>query len=116
MVDFDRMCLRILRYIRRKNGATEGALRDKFGDEANSFFLIDLTREMYLLAQDNKGNFVTFQDGNFSTAFDFTYFITPKTRELMEKRSFDFWKWVIPTLISTTALVISALALITTKL
>jgi hypothetical protein len=114
MLVFDNKTLRILKYIHRhtKNGLSWEALQKKFGeDEANIFLLEQLNKEMYILTKNTQGEWIDFNEPEFGLESQFVSFATPKTNDIIERTRFDFWKWMIPTLISVAALLISIIAL-----
>jgi hypothetical protein len=110
LIYFDGKTLSILWCIKRSRdkGITWGELRKKYGeDNANPFLLETMSKELYTVTKDQKGEWINEWNG---TIYDsFRSFCTPKGNEILEKRLFDFWKWIIPTLISIVALVISCL-------
>lgn len=112
MIYFDKKTLSILRYIKRKKdkGATWGELQKKFGeDHADILLLQHFSEDLYTLTKDGDGNWIDFKKWS-PVSGKFRSFCTTKGNEFIERRSFDFWKWVIPTLISVTALVVSVLS------
>ena len=116
MIHFDRRTRSILRFINHRGdkGVSWGLLEKRFGeDDANAYLLESLSVELYTVTKDGTGNWIHFDD-KFSQVIDsgFVSFCTPKGRELLERMSFDFWKWIIPTLISIVALVISCISLL----
>lgn len=115
-IHFDRKTLSILRYIynRKNRGATWGQLKKKFGDDvANEYLLLALSKELYTCTKSPSGRWLPMQDG-WGGPFldDFCSYCTPKGNEFLERRLFDFWKWIIPTLISVAALCISCIGLL----
>ena len=114
MVVFDKKTLRILKYIRNhnKHGVTWTKLQKKFGeDDANIFLLEALNKELYVVTKNTEGQWIDFNQQQFYMDSKFVSFATPKANEMIERKCFDFWKWIIPTLISVVALLISILAL-----
>lgn len=115
MIYFDRKTLGILWLINRSGdkGITWGKIQKRFGDSASFQLLEDLTVELYTATQNERGTWTCF-DANFGPhrSWEFRSYSLPKGRELLERRLFDFWKWVIPTLISVTALAISSIGLL----
>lgn len=114
MIYFDRKTLKILSYIRRrgKKGATWDKLQQKFGnDAANPYLLESLSSELYTVTKDQTGKWISFdRDWDHVIHGSFRSYCTPKGKELLERRSFDFWKFIIPTVISVVALVVSFIA------
>lgn len=114
MVVFDKKTLGILKYIhnRSKNGVTWATLQKKFGeDDANIFLLEALNKEQYLVTKDIEGQWIDFDQPQLIMDSRFVSFATPKANEMIERKYYDFWKWMIPTVISVVALLISILAL-----
>ena len=72
--------------------------------------LESLTMEKYIVTQNEKGEWVDFDDLGGHLSENFRSYCSPRGNELLEKRVFDFWKWVIPTIISTLALIVSVLS------
>ena len=115
MIHFDQKTLGILRLINRRGdqGATWGLVMKRFNKDATMWLLESLTVEGYTVSKTARGDWIKF-DGNFGThrGADFVSYSTPQGRELLERMSFDFWKWIVPTLISIAALTISCIGLL----
>lgn len=115
MIHFDRRTLGILRLINRRGdrGATWGLVMKRFKKDASFELLETLTVELYIVSKNERGDWIVF-NGNFGThrSADFVSYSTPKGRELLERMAFDFWKWIVPTLISVAALAISCIGLL----
>jgi hypothetical protein len=87
-------------------------LQKKFGeDDADTFLLEALNKEQYLLTKDTEGQWIDFNQSQLIMDSRFVSFATPKANEIIERKHHDFWKWIIPMLISVAALFISILAL-----
>lgn len=115
MVYFDRKTLRILRHINScgDKGITWEKLREKFGeDDANIFLLEDLSKEHYTVTKDQNGKWVDFSYSSGVFYSTFRSYCSPKGKQLLETRSFDFWKWIIPTIISVIALALSLISVL----
>lgn len=115
MIDFDRKTLAILRCIKhsRGKGVSWGTLQKRYGeDAANPFLLEDMSKELYTATKDCDGKWINFEEWDRVSDYRFRSYSTPKGNELIERRCFDFWKWIIPTLISVVALVISFIGLL----
>ena len=114
MIHFDRKTLAVLRYISRhgERGVSWQQLRRRFGEDcANPFLLETLSRELYTVTRGHCREWLSFDASWDKIVYDdFMSFCTPKGSELLEARSFNFWKWVIPTLISVSALIVSVIA------
>ena len=112
---FDRKTLSLLKCIKRSGdrGVTWEMLRKKFGtDRACDEMLMHLSLAMYTASKTDKGEWADFLTYDCVPNDEFRSVVTPKGHELLERRSFDFWKWIIPTLISVIALAFSVLSLI----
>ena len=104
-----RKIVRLLWYIRLHKDCTEEQLLQKFGYDSGSYILINLCLTDYLLAIRPDNSYTNFKDGNFVTAYNYRYWLTPKGEEYLDNRFDRLWQWSIPTLISVAALVVSAL-------
>ena len=115
MIYFDKENLAVMKYIykRRKHGARFGKLRKRFDDEIITPELFTLLcREDYTVIKDSDNHFVHISDlGKLIYTDELVIYPTPKANRMIEQECFDFWKWIIPMIISVAALVISALAL-----
>lgn len=111
---FDKKTIRILKYIRKIkiSGVTWSKIQLKFGeDEANIFLLEALNKDLYLVTKDINGQWIDFSQPQLNLDSGFVSYTTPKANEMIEQMSFNFWKWMIPTLISAAALLLSIVAL-----
>lgn len=110
MIYFDRQTLKILRYIKKSKGVSWDEMQNKFGrDLANIFLLESLSVELYTVTKDQNENWIDFKVSDHHLNGSFRSFTTPKANEIIEAKVFDFWKWVVPTIISVIALAVSAL-------
>lgn len=64
-----------------------------------------------VVTKNTEGQWIDFNQQQFYLDSQFLSFATPKANEMIERKCFDFWKWIIPTLISVVALLISILVL-----
>ena len=114
MIVFDRRTRRILRriYWCDKAGITWSELALLYGDDAGLFLLEAMTLERYIITKCGDQIVTEFRSENVYNPDCLRAFITPKGRELVERVSFDFWKFVIPLLISFASLIISLQALL----
>lgn len=117
MVYFDKKTLSILKFIKRsgKNGVTwHTILNECKGKEVSIQLLENLTKEKYTATQNECGEWIDFETLEKQIPIHqnshFKSFTTPKGNELIELRCFNFWKWVIPTVISIISLVISTVS------
>ena len=111
---FDKRTIKILRYIRRcrDRGTSWGNLRRKYKESANVFLLESLSKERYIATKNEKGEWIDFKDWGGNSNQEFRSYCAPRGNEFLEKRLFNFWKWVLPTIISTLALIVSVLSAI----
>lgn len=109
---FDKKTIKILWDIRRHGdkGISWETLRDKHKETGNVFLLESLTKEKYIVTQNEKGEWVDFDELGAYSNKDFRSYCSPRGNEFLEKRVFDFWKWIVPTIISTLALIVSVLS------
>lgn len=111
MIYFDNKHIKVLKHIaRHKNGVSIEKLERKFGDTANISFLINLSKEHYVLF----GNADQWIEVDYSMTIPNTtvVFATSKSNEFIEKRCYEFWRWSIPTIISVAALIVSVITLL----
>ena len=105
MVYFDKKTLSILKFIKHsgKNGVTWQTILNECKD-----------KEVSIVTQNECGEWVDFKTLEKQLPIHqnshFKSFATPKGNELIELRCFNFWKWVIPTVISIISLVISTVS------
>ncbi len=76
-------------------------------DDANPILLESMSKELYTVTKDQNSKWIN--EWNITIYDSFRSFCTPKGNEMLEKRLFNFWKWIIPTLISVAALIVSCL-------
>ncbi|MBK5252993.1 MAG: hypothetical protein JJE03_00750 [Peptostreptococcaceae bacterium] len=115
MVAFDKKTMKILKYVHNHSmhGITWGKLQKKFGkDYANIFLLENLNKEQYIITKNVEGEWINFELPQFSMDSRFVSFATTKANEMIERKYYDFWKWMIPMFISAVAVFISILALL----
>lgn len=114
LIYFSRRNLSLLRYIEKqgKRGALWEDIYLRFDFEHETALILSLlTQEGYTYSVDEQGNGLSLKCGD-STKGTMRSMCTDKGAELIERRMFDFWKWIIPTLISVVALTVSALSLL----
>ena len=107
MIYFDKKTMKLVRYINRHAGISDGKLNQKFGDI--SMLLINLSKEEYVIVKDEKDEYVVHNQPPYRSHSKFTYYPTPKTNLLVEEKVYNFWKWTIPTFISIISLILSAI-------
>ena len=115
MTVFDRKTLSILKSIKRSNdqGVSWELLQKIHGsNNANIFLLEALNKEHYIVTKNCEGEWIDFSHEQFSLNSKFISFSTPNANELIERRGYDFWKWITPTLISIVALIISIISIV----
>lgn len=105
---FDRDTIRVLKYIRKcgKNGAEWSDILKKF-EYANQGMLLIFNSDLYACAYRQNGDPVPFETMKVKEVKGIRSYCTPKGNQLLEERSFNFWKWTIPTFISLISLLIS---------
>ena len=107
---FDRQTRKLLRYIRRHPHNQLDHIRGKFGGSDVDMTLINLCMADYLVCRRPDGSLTMFKDKDWMTSGEENFWISPKGRQILEDRFDRLWQWAVPTLISTAALVISALS------
>lgn len=117
MIYFTIKNLLILNYIKRhkEKGAVWQEIFDKFDKKDREHcdgFLRELSSEFYIVTKDKHGNWLTFKENPQHSSPDYISFITDKGIDLLERKLFDFFKWIIPVKISILSLVVSFAALI----
>lgn len=108
---FDKKLIKLLTTIKRNDGIKHCKLLEKFDDDFLTL-LIPLIQEGYILAKNKDGKYYFYSQEPYFTDIEYTYYTTTKGNELVEKKAFDFWKWIIPTIISIISLVISTITLL----
>lgn len=111
---FDKQNLRILTAIYRsgERGITWRQLQKRFGDRADDYFLMNLSSAGYTVTQDQNGNWIDYPDSRpLQTDPGFRSFVTDRGRAYLEDRVYSFRRWLIPTLISISALIVSVMSL-----
>ena len=112
---FDKQTLQILTAIYRSgdDGITWGRLQKRFGERADPYLFESLSREDYILTRDADGKIVDYAvERPFTVTPEFRSYILPRGSELLEERRFNYWRWVTPTLISISALIVSVISLV----
>lgn len=111
MIYFDRTARSILKRIYRsgKNGVLWSAVESKYGDEYGTSFMEQLAANDYTINKNAKNQTIEPGYDNFKDTSTYRAFITSKGCEFVQERCYNFWKWVVPTLISVASLVISTL-------
>lgn len=112
---FDKRTLKVLKEIAKSKdtGTRWDKLYTLYSEDASPWLLVNLSIAGYTVTQDGQGKWLHIDESwPRNVHEDFRSFCTPKALELLERRCFDFWKWVIPTMISTAALIVSTLSAI----
>lgn len=112
MIAFDKKTFRTLKKIYKSgdNGMIWGNLRKNFDDGLHELLLL-LNKEEYIAIQDEHGKWLPCTHHS-PTKDNFRAFCTPKGREFVEQREVTFRRWIVPTIISICALVISIITLL----
>lgn len=113
MLYFDKELVRVLSIIRRSGdkGVAWKKLCQKF-DRSVIWSLESLHKEGYTITKDSSSQWIINNDSFLHSDENYRSFITAKGSEFLEKRHPDFIKWIIPTIISTAALITSVLVAI----
>lgn len=110
MIYFDKKTIKLVRYIKRHAGVTEGKLHKKFGDI--SMLLISLFQEDYVIIKNENDKYVHHAQQPYHTTDKFTYYPTSKLNQLVEEKVYNFKKWIFPLAISVASLIASVLTLL----
>lgn len=110
MIYFDKETMSLVRYIKRHPGVTEEKLNKKF--DAISMLLVSLYKEEYVIIKDENDNYVHHDKEPYHSAYNFTYYPTPKLNQLVEEKVYNFRKWIFPLAISVASLMASGLTLL----
>jgi hypothetical protein len=105
-VYFNKYNYKLLRYIYSNPDVAEGKLRKKFSSDV-SWVLIGFVKEQYIGGKNPDGSFLSFEELPYSTTYETEYFTLPKGQAYIEDRHWDRWKWLVPLVISSIALLIS---------
>ena len=97
----------VMRFIKRQGGCSVIAVYKKFSGESTQL-LKDLTKAGYLVYKNVDGT-VRHADSPFNAKAEDSVFLSPKGNKYLEDRFDRLWQWLVPTLISVTALAISIL-------
>ena len=112
---FDKQNLLILSAICQSGdrGITWGRLQRRFGESANPYFLMNLSSAGYTATKDQNGQWINFpEERPFTVKPGFRSVATDRGRAYLEERDYSFRRWLIPTLTSIVALVISIISLV----
>lgn len=111
---FDKKTIRILRYIRWHKNSTVDEIQRKFGESADTFLLINLCLSDYIVAVKKDGTYTNYQNKT-ERVIDGSerFWVSPKGRKLLDDRFDRLWQWSVPVTISTIALIISYITLLT---
>lgn len=111
---FDRQALRLLAEIYRSGdvGVPWRLLQKHYGERADPYFLENLSRADYIITRNADGEIVDYSVNRpLVVTPKFRSYILPRGRELLEERRFNFFRWVVPTVISVAALIVSVISL-----
>jgi hypothetical protein len=112
---FDRQALRLLAEIYRSGdvGVPWRLLQKHHGKRADPYFLENLSRADYIITRDSDGEIVDYSVNRpLVVTPKFRSYILPRGRELLEERRFNLFRWVVPTVISVAALIVSVFSLL----
>lgn len=112
---FDKKIYKLLKAIYRSgdDGILWGKLRQKFGDDGLHETLDLLGQEQYIANKDSSGQFLPPEHQHF-TSDDFRAFCTPKGGEFIYNREIAFRRWLIPSVISVIAILVSVASFVLT--
>ena len=108
----DRETAKILKTIKKNPKVTRAELREKY-DNADDSIMLYLCAKDYLVCIHPNGSVSTFyiREPRFYHPND-TFWLTPKGKAFLEANSSKNLQWLIPTIISVIALLISILSAI----
>lgn len=118
---FDKRTYKVLRAIYKSKGGLTLQKIDKicaYNRQTNehiedmSITIIQLLQNGYIGGKDINGKFIAFDDGNYVTSSDDTYYCLGKGCCFVEDRILNRTKWLIPLVFSAISLLISALTLL----
>lgn len=102
---------KILRFIGKHKNITYKDLKEKF-HKLDYMELVCLCLSGYLVCTKPGPALTDFRNGIFIVNPEDMFWASPKTEQLLEERFQRQWQWIVPTVISALALIISAVALI----
>ena len=106
--------VKMLKFIWKNPNITFEELQSKF-EELDSMELVLLCLTDYLVCT-KPGNLPTnFSDGRFIVAPEDEFWASPKTKQLLEERFQRRWQWIVPTVISAIALILSIVSFIMSR-
>lgn len=113
MIYFDRTTASLLRRIYRSGskGVLWSKLQKRFGNEYDDEFFLHLSALGYTVNKEENRVIDPGSDDLIDTS-NYKAFITNMGAAFIQERSYNFWKWTIPIVISTASFVISALTLL----
>ena len=86
----------------KKDGAEECKEKEQLNASIISFF-----NEGYIGCTNTDKAWIKLPDVIVGVTAKANFFCTEKGNEYLEKRSYGFWKWALPTIISVLALIVS---------
>lgn len=107
---FDKDTVKILQYIYKHKGVTEGQIAAKFRKVDDvELLLIYLSIDLYLIATDEEGKPFTYNsDGEIWHSKNSTkWYTTAKSNVVVESENASLWKWIVPIIFSSLSLIIS---------
>lgn len=111
-IHFSKKPYKVLSWLYHEGGRSGYEIKEHFKDDQTTF-LIALTNESYIAAQSSDGRFPTFEhkDKPWSPPLDTIWFLLPKGEAYVEDRRWRIMQWLVPVIISATAVIISITAL-----
>lgn len=108
---FDKDTVKLLRYIYNHKGITEGKIKDKFKDPSVSLLLINLSTDLYLIAEDENGKSFIYEKDKlpYISVNSTKWYTTPKSNLVVQNDTQVLWKWLVPLIISAISLFLSGI-------
>ena len=106
---------KMLSFIRRHPNSTFETIQKKF-KRIDFMDLVNLSLTGYLICTRVNHTYTNFSDGNFKINTLDRFWASPKTDQYLEERFHRRWQWIVPTVISGLALIMSIIAFIVSLL
>lgn len=102
---------KMLSFIRKHPNSTFETIQKKF-KKIDFMDLVNLSLTGYLVCTRKNNIHTNFSDGNFKVDTLDRFWASPKTDQYLEERFQRRWQWIVPTVISGMALILSVIAFI----
>ena len=106
---------KMLSFIRKHPNSTFETIQKKF-KKIDFMDLVNLSLTGYLVCTRENNTCTNFSDGNFKVDALDRFWASPKTDQYLEERFQRRWQWIVPTVISGLALIMSIIAFIVSLL